>query len=60
MCNFIHWGVPLGRYKESSIGRECGDAALEHYTETRAVYFNAGLAAPKWASKNVNRERQVS
>jgi len=34
-------------YKESGIGRECGEAALENYTETKAVFFNMGVDAPQ-------------
>ena len=47
MYNFVHWSIPFGGYKESGIGRECGEAALENYTETKAVYFNMGLPAPE-------------
>jgi aldehyde dehydrogenase (NAD+) len=47
MYNFVHWSIPFGGYKESGIGRECGEAALENYTETKAVYFNMGLSAPE-------------
>ena len=46
MYNFVHWSIPFGGYKESGIGRECGEAALENYTETKAVYFNMGMTAP--------------
>lgn len=46
MYNFVHWSIPFGGYKESGIGRECGEAALENYTEIKAVYFNMGLTAP--------------
>ena len=46
MYNFVHWSIPFGGYKESGIGRECGDAALENYTETKAVLFNMGMKAP--------------
>lgn len=38
--------MSIGGYKESGIGRECGEAALENYTETKAVYFNMGMRAP--------------
>ena len=47
MYNFVHWSIPFGGYKESGIGRECGEAALENYTETKAVFFNMGLSAPE-------------
>lgn len=33
-------------YKESGIGRECGEHALENYTEVKTVYFNMGIRAP--------------
>lgn len=46
MFNFVHWSIPFGGYKESGIGRECGEAALENYTETKAVYFNMGMPPP--------------
>ena len=50
MFNFVHWSIPFGGYKKSGIGRECGEAALENYTETNAVYFNMGLDAPNCGS----------
>jgi aldehyde dehydrogenase (NAD+) len=34
--------MPFGGYKESGIGRECGEAALENYTEAKTVYMNMG------------------
>ncbi|KAF2624487.1 aldehyde dehydrogenase [Macroventuria anomochaeta] len=34
-------------YKESGIGRECGEAALENYTMTKAVFFKMGVDAPQ-------------
>jgi aldehyde dehydrogenase (NAD+) len=46
MFNFLHWSLPFGGYKESGIGRECGQAALENYTELKAVYHNMGVPAP--------------
>lgn len=46
MYNFVHWSMPFGGYKESGIGRECGEDALDNYTEVKAVYFNMGLRAP--------------
>ncbi|KAK4565564.1 hypothetical protein LTR86_004181 [Recurvomyces mirabilis] len=51
LFNFVHWSMPFGGYKESGIGRECGDAALENYTETKTVYFNMGMAAPPTGSR---------
>lgn len=47
MYNMVHWSIPFGGYKESGIGRECGEAVLENYTETKAVYLNTGMAAPQ-------------
>ncbi|KAL4957588.1 aldehyde dehydrogenase domain-containing protein [Aspergillus filifer] len=47
MYNFVHWSIPFGGYKESGIGRECGEAVLENYTQTKAVYFNMGVPCPK-------------
>lgn len=47
MYNFVHWSVPFGGYKESGIGRECGEAVLENYTQTKAVFFNMGVPCPK-------------
>lgn len=41
----------IGGYKESGIGRECGDAALENYTETKTVYWNMGMPPPTDGSK---------
>lgn len=35
--------TPRDRYKESGIGRECGDSALENYTEIKTVYLNMGM-----------------
>lgn len=46
MHNMVHWSIPFGGYKESGISRACGDAVVENYTETKAVYFNAGLNVP--------------
>ncbi|KAK3669197.1 hypothetical protein LTR78_010920 [Recurvomyces mirabilis] len=47
LFNFVHWSMPFGGYKESGIGRECGDAALENYTEIKTVYFNMVHEATK-------------
>ena len=47
--NVIHWSLPFGGYKESGIGRECGEAALENYTEVKTVMYNMGMPSPdKW------------
>ena len=32
--------APFGGVKESGLGRELGLAALEHYTETKTVFFS--------------------
>lgn len=47
MYNFVHWSIPFGGYKESGLGRECGEAVLENYTQTKAVYLNMGMSAPQ-------------
>ncbi|KAF2635187.1 aldehyde dehydrogenase [Massarina eburnea CBS 473.64] len=47
MYNFVHWSIPFGGYKQSGLGRECGEAALENYTEVKAVYMNTGIPAPQ-------------
>ncbi|KAK0199977.1 aldehyde dehydrogenase [Desarmillaria ectypa] len=36
-------GVPFGGYKQSGIGRECGEYALNMYTEVKAVHINVGM-----------------
>jgi len=46
MYNLVHWSIPFGGYKQSGLGRECGEAVLENYTETKAVYMNMGMPAP--------------
>ena len=43
MFDFVHWSLPLGESKQSGIGRE---AALENYTETKAVYLHMGMQVP--------------
>ncbi|KAL5340968.1 Aldehyde/histidinol dehydrogenase [Aspergillus crustosus] len=47
LYNLVHWSMPFGGFKESGIGRECGEAVLENYTHTKAVYFNMGMQAPR-------------
>ena len=34
--------VPFGGYKLSGFGRECGEVALNDYTQIKAVYVEAG------------------
>ncbi|KAJ7463739.1 aldehyde dehydrogenase [Mycena latifolia] len=34
--------VPFGGYKQSGIGREMGEYALQHYTNVKAVHINLG------------------
>ncbi|KAL8696404.1 MAG: hypothetical protein Q9224_002816 [Gallowayella concinna] len=46
MYNLIHYSIPFGGYKESGIGMECGEAALDMYTATKAVYYNTGMPCP--------------
>ncbi|GAM88604.1 hypothetical protein ANO11243_066380 [Dothideomycetidae sp. 11243] len=42
--NMIHWQLPFGGYKESGIGRELGEAALDNYTQTKTVSIRLGDA----------------
>jgi aldehyde dehydrogenase (NAD+) len=42
--NTLHWQLPFGGYKESGIGRELGEAALENYTQTKTVSIRLGDA----------------
>ncbi|KAF1349110.1 aldehyde dehydrogenase [Delphinella strobiligena] len=42
--NMLHWQLPFGGYKESGIGRELGEAALENYTQTKTVSIRLGDA----------------
>ncbi|KIP05757.1 hypothetical protein PHLGIDRAFT_91685 [Phlebiopsis gigantea 11061_1 CR5-6] len=41
-ANQLHPQVPFGGYKQSGIGRELGQYALEHYTAVKAVHINLG------------------
>lgn len=40
--NLVHWSMAFGGYKESGIGRECGEIALQNYTEIKTVIANMG------------------
>ncbi|KAF9526799.1 aldehyde dehydrogenase [Crepidotus variabilis] len=40
--NVIDVQVPFGGYKQSGIGRECGEYALSNYTNVKAVHINLG------------------
>merc|ERR1712137_1113478 len=40
--NTLHWSLPFGGYKESGIGRELGEAALENYIQTKTVSIRLG------------------
>lgn len=42
--NLIHQQLPFGGYKQSGIGRELGEAALQNYTQTKSVSIR--LAGP--------------
>lgn len=42
--NTLHHQLPFGGYKESGIGRELGEAALENYTQTKTVSIRLGDA----------------
>ncbi|KAF8314575.1 aldehyde dehydrogenase domain-containing protein [Cantharellus anzutake] len=38
--------APFGGYKQSGIGRELGEYALEHYTAVKAVHINMSASPP--------------
>jgi len=40
--NALHWQLPFGGYKESGIGRELGEAALDNYIQTKTVSIRLG------------------
>lgn len=40
--NELHPQIPFGGFKESGIGRELGEYALENYMEVKAVHVNIG------------------
>ncbi|KAF2667765.1 aldehyde dehydrogenase, allergen Cla h 10 [Microthyrium microscopicum] len=42
--NMLHHQLPFGGYKESGIGRELGEAALENYLQTKTVSIRLGNA----------------
>ncbi|KAF2460756.1 aldehyde dehydrogenase, allergen Cla h 10 [Lineolata rhizophorae] len=42
--NTLHHQLPFGGYKESGIGRELGEAALENYCQTKTVSIRLGDA----------------
>ncbi|KAE9391896.1 aldehyde dehydrogenase [Gymnopus androsaceus JB14] len=43
-CNIsAEHNVPVGGYKESGIGREMGEYAIDTYTQVKAVHINVGL-----------------
>jgi len=42
--NMLHWSLPFGGYKESGIGRELGEAALDNYLQTKTVSIRLGDA----------------
>ncbi|KAF2637941.1 aldehyde dehydrogenase, allergen Cla h 10 [Massarina eburnea CBS 473.64] len=42
--NTLHWQLPFGGYKESGIGRELGEAALDNYTQVKTVSIRLGGA----------------
>ncbi|KAF7792809.1 hypothetical protein EIP86_003908 [Pleurotus ostreatoroseus] len=41
-ANMVHPNLPFGGFKQSGIGRELGEYALEHYTGVKAVHINIG------------------
>jgi len=40
--NDSHFGIPFGGVKQSGIGRELGEYALQAYTQSKAVHVNLG------------------
>ncbi|KAL5478608.1 hypothetical protein ACEPAI_2793 [Sanghuangporus weigelae] len=42
--NSTNTQVPFGGYKQSGIGRECGEYALANYTAVKAVHVNIGMS----------------
>ncbi|KAH7095599.1 aldehyde dehydrogenase domain-containing protein [Paraphoma chrysanthemicola] len=40
--NTLHWQLPFGGYKESGMGRELGEAALDNYLQTKTVSIRLG------------------
>ncbi|KAL1642454.1 aldehyde dehydrogenase (NAD(P)(+)) ald5 [Diplodia intermedia] len=42
--NMLHHQLPFGGYKESGIGRELGEAALDNYVQTKTVSIRLGDA----------------
>ncbi|KAI0059770.1 aldehyde dehydrogenase [Artomyces pyxidatus] len=40
--NQVHVNVPFGGYKQSGVGRELGEYALNNYTNVKAVHVNLG------------------
>jgi len=41
-CNVLNANVPFGGFKQSGIGRELGEYALNNYTNVKAVHVNLG------------------
>ncbi|KAI0292050.1 aldehyde dehydrogenase domain-containing protein [Multifurca ochricompacta] len=41
-ANSLHPNVPFGGYKQSGVGRELGEYALNNYTNVKAVHINLG------------------
>jgi aldehyde dehydrogenase (NAD+) len=42
--NMLHHQLPFGGFKESGIGRELGEAALDNYLQTKTVSIRLGGA----------------
>jgi aldehyde dehydrogenase (NAD+) len=42
--NMLHHALPFGGYKESGIGRELGESALDNYLQTKTVQIRLGDA----------------
>ncbi|EIM91723.1 aldehyde dehydrogenase [Stereum hirsutum FP-91666 SS1] len=41
-ANQLHANIPFGGFKQSGIGRELGEYAIQHYTSVKAVHVNVG------------------
>ncbi|KAF9468329.1 putative 1-pyrroline-5-carboxylate dehydrogenase [Collybia nuda] len=43
MASFLDHALPFGGYKQSGLGRDVGEYALEQYTQLKSVHFNLGI-----------------
>ncbi|TFK20247.1 ALDH-like protein [Coprinopsis marcescibilis] len=42
-ANLFDPGMPFGGYKQSGIGRELGEYAIESYTQAKSIHINLGI-----------------